>query len=184
MAAIKSGFTVSFGGTRPDVPVMTGSAGAFVLGDNITLRVVFDDKRSWKRIAPLTLKGEQLLLDHEQGHYDITALMARDCFIDIMQLKAKTYGSEQDGRTEATDIVGDYRTKLEAIQKTYDNDTTHGAWVTPSFLPERKESFQTKWEGFIHIAKSEIRQPEVSSPFGKPYKVRLLEVLAKNGFTF
>jgi hypothetical protein len=185
MAAIKSNFTVKFGGKTPDDPVLTpvpGNPQSFVLGDDITVTVVFDATGSWKRIDPLSLIGEQLLLDHEQGHYDITALMARDCFIDLMQLKAKTYSSLQEGQTAAKDVIKKYKDKLDPAQKAYDDDTTHGLWVTPTMGPERKESFQAKWEMFINRAFTQERTSGEVAPDGAAYKVRLLEVLAAGGF--
>ena len=109
--------------------------------------------------------------------------MARDCFIDLMQLKTKIFASQQAGQKEAKDIVADYKKKLDTVQDTYDTDTTHGAWVTPSFLPERKETFQIKWEGFIQKAKTVERSSGGSSPAdGATYKVRLLDVLNDGGF--
>jgi hypothetical protein len=194
MAGTHSDFTVNFGGGRPDDPVLTPVPGssppAFALADTVVATVTFDGARSWKRIAPLTLRGEGFLLDHEQGHYDITALMARDCFIDLMQLKAQTFASPQAGQTAARDIVRRYKSRVGPIQDKYDGDTTNGAWFVPSRLPERKESFQTKWEGFILRARGEERQPpaggvaEGSPVDGVRYKVRLLDVLAGGGFTF
>jgi hypothetical protein len=187
MAATKSNFTVNFGGQTPADPVLTlvpGSSQSFILGNDIVVTVIFDAAGSWKRIGPLTATGEQLLLDHEQGHYDITSLMARDCFIDLMQLKANTYSSVQDGQKAARDIVKSYKDKLNPVQDKYDDDTTHGAWVTPSMGPERKETFQNKWEMFIKRALTQDRTPEMTAPDGASYKVRLLEVLATGGFTF
>lgn len=193
MAGIYTSFSVSFGGTPPQEPVLTAIQGttpqAFALADTIVVTITFDGGRSWRRTAPLTAKGEQLLLDHEQGHYDFTALMARDCFIDLMALKARTFSSAAEGQTAAKEIVKSHKAKLERVQEKYDDDTTHGAWVTPSFLPERKETFQTRWEGFVQRARSEERPPvdgvSLESPAdGVRYKVRLLDVLASAGFTF
>jgi len=139
-----------------------------------------------KSLGPLTAKGQELLLDHEQGHYDITALMARDCFIDLMQLKAKTFSSQAEGRQAAKDIEAEYQGKLKLVQKTYDNDTNHGAWVTTSSMvvPEHKETFQTKWEMFITRARTLERSPPISAPDGATYKRRLLDVLDDGGFVF
>jgi len=185
MAAIKSGFKVNFGGSKPDEPVLLPAPGGkFTLGDDITLTVDFDATSSWKQIDPLTLKGQELLLDHEQGHYDLSALMARDCFIDLMQLKTKVFDTQSEGQTAAKEIVKKYKDKLELVQKKYDDDTIHGAWVTPTMGPERKETFQTKWEMFITRARTVERTPPMSAPDGASYKVPLLEVLANGGFTF
>jgi hypothetical protein len=78
-AQIHSTFTVS-------APTFQRSGGSFQLTDMVTVRIVFDPSRSW-RIPSMNQWPTQLqqeLLEHEQGHYDITAAMARDCFIAIM----------------------------------------------------------------------------------------------------
>ena len=160
---------------------------AFTLADTVTITINMNNMLSWKKIEPLTLKGEALLLDHEQGHYDLTALMARDCFIDLMQLKAKTFPNQQVAQKEANDMVLAYQKKLTAMQKLYDDKTRHGAWVTPSFgaraLGERKETDQNQWEFWIQTAKTEERQPAMTAPDGKgtPYKVTILKVLEDKG---
>jgi hypothetical protein len=186
IAQISSNFSVNFGGSIPADPVLNPEPGAstFELADTITVTVNFVNLHSWKRIAPLTLEGEQLLLDHEQGHYDMTALMARDCFIDLMKLKAKSYPTRAAGQAEARGIVSSYQTKLDTVQNTYDTDTIHGAWVVPftKMLKERKESFQVKWEGFIEKAFTVERASGETTPGGIPYKRRLLDVLADGGF--
>jgi hypothetical protein len=190
MAGTHSSFAVNFGGSNAGEPVLTPIPGsspmAFTLADTIVITVNFDSARSWKQIGPLSSTGQQILLDHEQGHFDLTALIARDCFIDLMQLKAKTFPSQQAGQAEANKVVADYQRKLRGIQRTYDNDTTHGAWVTPTLamMGERKETFQNKWEGFIKRAQTEGRQPQVTAPNGAIYKVPLLKVLDDGGFLF
>jgi hypothetical protein len=191
-AQTSSDFTVDFGGgtggrINPD-PVLTADPDnpkAFVLADNIVVTVTFNANGSWKLLAPLTLTGEQFLLDHEQGHYNISALMGRDCFIKLMQLKANSYGSRADGEQAARNVIAFYHDRLQPAQDTYDSDTTHGAWFVPSSMGlERKGSDQTKWEGFLTRARTERRVPEIRSPAdNEPYKVRLLDVLATAGFT-
>jgi hypothetical protein len=72
------------------------------------------------------------------------------------------------------------------MQRHYDNETRHGAWVTVShearMLGPRKEREQNQWEGFIDTAQTEERTPPMASPVdGKSYKLTLLEVLDKKG---
>lgn len=184
MAGIKSDFTINFGGATPGLPRMNGSPGAFTLDDNIVITISFDSMRSWKQIDPLSNLGSQFLLSHEQGHCDLSALVARDCFIEIMQLKAKTNPTEQDGQDEARAVFKKFKDKLDLIQDKYDDETIHDAWVTPSFLPERKSSFQTQWKGFTNQAFTQTRQSGVTAPDGIAYKVPLLDVLAQAGFIF
>jgi hypothetical protein len=182
-AMIRSSFSVNYGGNPTTQPVLIpvpSAPGTFTLQDSITVTVSFDG--GFKNIDPLSAKGKEILLDHEQGHYDLTALMARDCFIDLMQLKGRTFSSQAEGRKAAKDIEDAYTRKLKAIQKLYDKDTIHGAWVVPSGMhPERKESPQNKWEGFIFKALSHERTPSMTAPDGASYKKRLLDVLDDDG---
>ncbi len=183
MAGITSSFNVKFGGK--DEATLLPSGGGFTLADDVVVTVVFDSQKSWKQIDPLSAITAQLLLDHEQGHYDFTALMARDCFIDLMQLKSQTFSDVATGRSAAKSIVDTYQTKLKTVQKTYDSDTFHGGWVVPSsgFFPPRKESYQVKWEGFITSAFTVERQPQVVAPTdGATYKIRILDAIATGGF--
>ena len=160
-AQTSSDFTVNFGGKVATDPVLTADPDnpkAFVLANDIVVNVVFDANRSWKRIDPLTLTGSNFLLDHEQGHYNISALMGRDCFLKLMQLKANSYGSRADGEQAAKNVIAFYHDRLDPAQDTYDSDTTHGAWFVPSSVGlERKGSDQTKWEGFMTRARTEPR---------------------------
>ncbi len=187
MAGIHSSFTVDFGaGANPNLTAVPGKSPAvFALADTVTITVNMDTVHSWRRTEPLSAAEEGLLLDHEQGHYDLTALMARDCFIALMQLKASTFPDQQAGQTEANKIVSDFQRKLGAMQTLYDKETRHGAWVTPShgarMLGPRKERDQNQWEGFITTAQTVERQPAMSAPDGRTYKLAILEVLDDKG---
>jgi hypothetical protein len=182
MAGITSSFSVRYDGKEETMLVPSG--GGFTLADEVVVTVIFDSQKSWKQIAPLSAITAQLLLDHEQGHYNFTALMARDCFIDLMQLKSQTFPDAPTGRSAAKTIVDTYQAKLKTVQKTYDSDTFHGGWVVPSssFFPPRKESYQVKWEGFITSAFTVERQPQVIAPDGASYKLRILDAIANGGF--
>src|SRR5580700_6441315 len=91
-AATNMNFTVN----RPSF--MQGSGG-FQLVDQVTVTVVFDARASWVRpeINQAIPQQQQFLLDHEQGHYDICALSARDCFIMLMSLKGMTWSDRNSG---------------------------------------------------------------------------------------
>jgi Bacterial protein of unknown function (DUF922) len=174
--AATSGKTVGMAATRSTFDV-SGST----TNDDIVITAFFNPGLSWKQINSLSASGAQFLLDHEQGHYDITALMARDCFIELMQLKSKTFPNAVAAQDEQNKIVADFQRKLNAIQDTYDFETNHGAWVSPARLPERKGTVQIQWEGFIQTAMTQERSPKETAPDGTTYKVPLLEVLDKKG---
>jgi len=135
--------------------------------DNIVITIVMDPQQSWKRQPPNDL------LKHEQGHYDITALIARDLFIELMQLKPNTYSSHAAALADLRPILDKYRGTAEKISKIYDskNETDHG----------NAPASQTKWNNMIKRAFTEQRNPQETAPDGTPYKVEFLDVLSQNG---
>ena len=189
MAGIAPDFTVIWGTSSPKEPNLIPVAGTspvqYVLADTIVVTATVKQARSWKQIEPLPPAAQALLLQHEQGHYDATALVARDCFIALMRLKGRTFGSVKEGRKEAADIVHEHRTKLDAIQVAYDFDTTDGAWESFGSLGLRKGLLQLKWEGYFTRARTETRSPVdgdvPQSPDGVPYKKTLADILTGAG---
>ena len=71
----------------------TGPNGA-QLADSVTVTIQLLGQRSWAKKQLIRGRPQQAqndLLRHEQGHYDITAMMGRNMFIDLMALKAQTF---------------------------------------------------------------------------------------------
>jgi len=135
--------------------------------DNVAITIAMNLQKSWKRTPPNDL------LKHEQCHYDIVALIARDLFIDIMQLKANTYPNGPAALADLRPILTKYGGKVEKINVIYDSlqQTNHG-YNPPS---------QAKWNAMIQRAFTEPRNPLESAPDGTPYKIPLLDVLSQNG---
>jgi hypothetical protein len=135
--------------------------------DNVAITITMNSQRSWKRQPPNDL------LKHEQCHYDIVALVARDLFIDIMQLKANTYPNGPAALADLRPILTKYNGKVQKISDIYDSpqQTNHGN-SPPS---------QAKWNAMIQRAFSDPRNPAMSAPDGTPYKIPLLDVLSQNG---
>lgn len=174
LAATYSDFTIRYGsGTRP---LFDRDGSGFVLRDEVTIAAVFNGAKSWKVIDHLSDKGKEWLLDHEQGHYNISALMARDCFIDMMQLKSQVFATEADGVAAANGVFTKYHDALDKVQNKYDWDTNHGEWFVPSFGPASKGSEQLRWESYISRAFTEERSPTVTAPDGATYKKRLMDI--------
>lgn len=137
---------------------------------------------------PATL--QQDLLDHEQGHYDITALCARDCFIALMGTKNSIHDDVGKGQRDFQWWIDLHRDRETKIQKEYDNDTGHSQAnvFTPStntFTPPvpTKGSKQAKWEGLIASAFTTVRPSGETAPDGATYKVELMDILVKAGIT-
>lgn len=182
LAGTFSNFTATFGGgTQPNFDQTPGSSPpAFTLRDDVTIAVTFEKTKSWKVIDHLSDITKDFLLDHEQGHYDITALMARDCFIEVMQVKGKTFPSASEGAKAVLGIVARYRAAWDKVQTKYDWDTNHGTWNVPSFGRPTKGTEQVRWEGYIRRAFTDERTPAVQAPDGAMYKRKLTDV-ARDG---
>jgi len=149
------------------------SGKSFSLQDNVTVAIQFVAGKSW--VADWVFSQPQQfqddLLKHEQGHYDITALMARDMFIEIMQLKGSTFGSKGALDKAVNDIVNAH--KFQPVHDKYDEptQTNHGMNA-----PEQKA-----WDALFKRAFTEPRNPAMSAPDGTAYKVPLLELLKSAG---
>jgi hypothetical protein len=170
-------------------PRFQRNGGSFQLIDDVTVRVVFDPARSWKSavVGQMSAQLAQELLDHEQGHYDIAATMARDLFIQFMQLKGTNFSAQNVGEITYRGVENKYKTFEAAVQKTYDDDTGHSqanVFVPSTNMftpPHQKGSTQIKWENLIAKARTDLRVPAESAPNGIPYKKELLDVLGTAG---
>lgn len=159
-------------------PVPVPGTKDFQFADNITITITFNSSKSWKRQSNIDSKSASYssdLLTHEQGHYDIVALIARDLFIEVMQLKANTYSSQVAALADLRPILTKFSGKTDSISKLYDSvsETNHGANATQ----------QASWNAMIKKSFTEHRTPAMFAPDGTPYKVPFLDVLNKAGFT-
>jgi hypothetical protein len=170
------GGTATAAHTEVKYPVTYGWAGggkSFSLSDNVTVAVQLDRGKTW--VADWVFKEAKQfqddLLNHEQGHYDIAALLARDMFIELMQLKGRTFSSKADLDNAVAAIVNAHRS--QKVHDKYDekNEANHGLNPTE----------QKAWDGFFQKAKTTPRTPTVTAPDGAVYKVRLLDVLKAAG---
>lgn len=105
----------SEGSGDDNMPVIR-SGGFFRIGSVRIDMTVEDD--SW------VVKGKQsdYLLNHEQGHFDITALLWRDLANDILSVRART--SDSLGR-EVNRIMDRYRPIFDRMTEQYDEETNH-----------------------------------------------------------
>lgn len=185
LAATAVTFSTRFSGST--VPNFVVVSGDYVLKDDVTITITFDKTKSWVAQwvvdLPNTDKRKQFLLDHEQGHYNLTALLARDFFIDLMQLKGQTFPDRSSGQAAVTALHTQYDTAVKKVDKKYDDETLHRAWEQLSFGPPRKPAAQTKWEGLINKAFTQERTPRTVAPDGAAYKIPLLDALKQAGIS-
>jgi Bacterial protein of unknown function (DUF922) len=167
--------------TKTDVPdiavsfrTVLGSVPPKVrIDDNLTVKIVFDAKASWRAVwvKDRPQAERDWLLQHEQGHYNIAALMARDFFLDVMPLKGKVYGKQKDALDEISKLKSSTLSKIDPLQTRYDDDTKHGS----------DQAVQNRWTGMINTAFTSTRTPPATAADGVPLKARLLDVLRAGG---
>lgn len=138
--------------------------------DDITITVTFGGDswvEDWVMARDAAFRDN--LLNHEQGHYNIAALTARDLFIELMQLKSQSFASNIDAQRAIANIWTTGGGKAQAIQDLYDeeNQAHHGA----------NAAGQARWDGFLTTAFTQARVPPMSAPDGTSYKVTLMSVL-------
>lgn len=152
-----------------------GASQSWQLGDTVTVTIKFDSAKSWvlPLVSQMSQADKDALLKHEQGHYDLVALLARDCFIELMQLKGARLSSSAVVAQEVQSIHGRYGALAQPLQDLYDgkSQTDHG----------RDKAKQTVWDGFISTASSQTRVPAMSAPDGTSYKIEILDLLRQNG---
>jgi hypothetical protein len=185
-AATVSDFTVT-----PPLGAFAPVDGGFQLVDNLNVAINFSSSRSWKiDMTQWPDSVQQDLLDHEQTHYNISAVIARDLFIKLMSLKSRTFDSVVSGKKDVRFYIELYRSFWNQAQQAYDADTGHSqanVYVPSSGLVTalpHKGSTQIKWEGLVNSAFVRRRNPPQSARNGIPYKMELVPILVEAGVTF
>jgi hypothetical protein len=157
------------------VAVDPGKSKDLKLEDKIVVTVSLNPAVSWvaswvkQRLAP----EQARLLKHEQGHYDLVALLARDYFEELMSLRQKTYTDGDELQTDVTAITQRFSAKSGPVQERYDDDTEHGG----------KQPNQDRWNRMISSASDDDMDPAtpaVSSPMRKKPLLSVLSAAAIN----
>lgn len=136
--------------------------GQVSLADNVVMTVLIRRQQSWAKTTGRTAS----LLAHEQRHYDITALMARDLFIDVMALKGQSFPNRAALQSAIDALSATY--DPQPVQERYDHETTHSQNTTA----------QARWDCMIQRAFTVPRSPVRHAPDGAVYKIRLNTALA------
>jgi hypothetical protein len=149
----------------------------FRLADTVKASIVLNASSTFQKSWVATTMSQAQrddLLSHEQGHYDIHALLVRDFFLAVMELKSKEYGSPGGLTVDINAAQRATADKSAAVQAKYDTETGTGS----------KQTEQAKWKGMISSAFDTPASPPQFAANGTPIKVQLLSVLSKNGFNF
>ncbi|MBT8397231.1 MAG: DUF922 domain-containing Zn-dependent protease [Gemmatimonadetes bacterium] len=104
---------------------------------NLVLKVI--PAETW------VVKGKQdkVLLKHEQGHWDILGLMAREYHREIKKLRANSVKQLKARFKKLEARIAEKRDKLNSGSGGYDTETDHG----------KKKAAQIKWDALIAACK-------------------------------
>jgi hypothetical protein len=159
------------GGTAHNV----GPAGLtpfFEIPDTLIINVSLS-RDSWRLDSVSNWSGtdQVWLINHEQGHYDIYALLVRDFFVRIQGM----IGQPFTDAAELREIILDHRAatigRIAGVQQDYDDDTANS----------RNGGEQWNWSCAIQRAKQLHRMPLVAGPDGRYLRVELLDELKSAG---
>jgi len=114
----------------------------------VSITVTLNRAQTWSRASARSAD----LLTHEQGHYDITALLMRDLHTDLMGLlqSARTFPTQEDLEQAIADLQQPTVDMVDHLQSTqiadgiYDQQTDHG----------RKAQAQRAWSAAVAAARS------------------------------
>jgi hypothetical protein len=133
-----------------------------LLANSITVSVTLAPS-SWRLTS---VDNDQWLLRHEQGHYDVYALMVRDWFTDVVAMIPQPW-TKADLTEQMSSLQETYFDRIPSIQKAYDDDTGHS----------RNGEDQWEWWSAIRRAMELHRLPLTPGPDGRLLKLRLLDAL-------
>lgn len=130
------------------VPLPGSGPRRFRINVEPNVTVNFDRARSW--VAAFLFgwpRAEQdALLGHEQTHYLIGALLARDLFRELAVLQRRDYPSTAAGLQEIRAVQARFSQALmQAVHDKYDRDTRHD--------PVHHPMAQSLWTGTVQAAR-------------------------------
>jgi hypothetical protein len=164
--------------TMTAAPELIPGTKQYRLADSVQMTIALVPSNTFQKswvATTMTDAQRDELLSHEQGHYDIHALLSRDYFLALMELKSKTYANPNALTNDINALQRATTGKSAAVQAKYDTDTGTGS----------KPVEQAKWKAMIEKAfTTAATPPQMAGDGVTPIKVKLLDVLKQNGFTF
>jgi hypothetical protein len=145
------------------------------LRDNITVTIEFVRHQSWVEnwVFSKPQAYQDDLLVHEQGHFKLAGLLARDAFLAMMRMKVNSYASSSALQADLNVIQTNILGKATALDQKYETDTDHGMVAAQ----------QTSWNGFIQKGFTTPATPAETTPDGIVVKIPILTILSQNGIT-
>ena len=160
------------------IPVPGSRPTVYQLSDNVVVKIEFDRGGSWVSDWVFTQPQafQDQLLNHEQGHYNLTALVGRDLFVDLMLLKQRTFRSSSEGINAIRPLIAPLQARPHISQRISDlydsnNETKNGY----------DQTAQARWDGYIRTAFNTARTGGTTAPGGVAHKVRIVDALRSAG---
>ena len=151
---------------------LSGDTGDLYLADTLIVTISLSPqcfKNSWVSSRPAP--EQQTLLAHEQGHYDLGALIGRDYFLQVMQLKGNSYADSLALQADLDPIAQATIARIQEVQDDYDTATSNGS----------DPAAQSKWFDYIKKAFTQPAVPRATTPNGTVVKIEMLTVLGDAG---
>jgi hypothetical protein len=153
---------------------MSSVASFFTIRDNLTLRVSVSPT-SWRLASASTRTGKEQvwLIKHEQGHYDIHALLTRDFYWRARSLMGVPFTSTADIAESIQDHFDATLGHLAELNQDYDNDTKNS----------RDGEEQWNWWCAMQRARQLHRTPLEKNADGQLLRIELRAALRAAGLT-
>jgi hypothetical protein len=149
-----------------------GIADVFMVPDTLVITITFNSA-SWRlaSVSHWSGKDQVWLIKHEQGHYDINALLVRDFFHRIQAMVGQPFFDANDLKDQILAHRAATIGRIAATQDAYDKDTENS----------RDRSEQWAWWSAIERASQLHRSPLVTGTDGRYLRIELADALAKAG---
>lgn len=155
-------------GFSPQVVDPKAASPVYAIADSISVRIALDAGTfRAPSLKKLSAAARTALLRHEQGHYDIYALMTRDHFYELTAMTRRTFANQAEITAHLASLKKTYLDPVRGIQEAYDTDTGHSL--------DGKE--QKVWRKAIASAAQTRRRPAATGVNGKPLEITLIDAL-------
>jgi Bacterial protein of unknown function (DUF922) len=147
-----------------------GATPIFQVPDTLSVNV-FPSAACWRLASVSAWPGPQQvwLIKHEQGHYDIHALMWRDFFYRIQGMVGQSFPTLATVNAEITAHGAATIGRIAKLQSDYDADTANS----------QNGGEQWNWWSAIERASQLHRTPLVAGPDGRYLRIELADALHK-----
>jgi len=160
--------------TGGNVVQLSSTPPFFTIGDNLVLRI-FMGADSWRLLSLSYVSGKEQvwLIKHEQGHYDIEALLVRDFYWRIRSLMGTPFSSTADITSAIAAHANATINFAAQLQIDYDHDTENS----------QNRSEQWAWWDAIDRARQLHRVPLQMNADGQYLRIELMDALRKAKLT-